>query len=241
MRKAEAPAPTPAPPARNRPGCTNSTRATTAAASTAANPAGHDRSAQAGAHPAQLRQSQPDRRRCHSAGRSTGSSQIAMPATIRPAARWRSAGHGHRRPGSLRHHGRRLRPLSPQNPRRYQRNWIPLIPEEARPPLNKQGETLIRFTILPDGRISPADGMNLDGPSQRRRHRPRLLGRHHRRRAVSATCPPTSRAHISNFASTSSRTSPFRTRLTHPAISNCAALSKLMSRPTCSTNNTAAD
>jgi outer membrane biosynthesis protein TonB len=46
------------------------------------------------------------------------------------------------------------------------RNWIPLIPEEARPPLNKQGETLIRFTILPDGRIKPtADGMVLDGPS----------------------------------------------------------------------------
>jgi len=33
------------------------------------------------------------------------------------------------------------------------RTWIPLIPEEARPPLNKQGETLVRFTILPDGRI----------------------------------------------------------------------------------------
>ena len=43
------------------------------------------------------------------------------------------------------------------------RNWIPLIPEEARPPLNKQGETLIRFTILPDGRIA---AMNLDGSSQ---------------------------------------------------------------------------
>jgi outer membrane biosynthesis protein TonB len=43
------------------------------------------------------------------------------------------------------------------------RNWIPLIPEEARPPLNKQGETLIRFTILPDGRIA---AMNLDASSQ---------------------------------------------------------------------------
>jgi outer membrane biosynthesis protein TonB len=43
------------------------------------------------------------------------------------------------------------------------RNWIPLIPEEARPPLNKQGETLIRFTILSDGRIA---AMNLDGSSQ---------------------------------------------------------------------------
>ncbi len=42
------------------------------------------------------------------------------------------------------------------------RNWIPLIPEEARPPLNKQGETLIRFTILPDGRIA---AMNLDARS----------------------------------------------------------------------------
>ena len=43
------------------------------------------------------------------------------------------------------------------------RNWIPLIPEEARPPLNKQGETHIRFTILPDGRIA---AMNLDASSQ---------------------------------------------------------------------------
>jgi outer membrane biosynthesis protein TonB len=43
------------------------------------------------------------------------------------------------------------------------RTWIPQIPEEARPPLNKQGETLIRFTILPDGRIG---AMNLDASSQ---------------------------------------------------------------------------
>lgn len=41
--------------------------------------------------------------------------------------------------------------------------WLPLIPEEARPPLNKQGETLIRFSILPDGRIG---GMHLDGSTQ---------------------------------------------------------------------------
>jgi len=40
------------------------------------------------------------------------------------------------------------------------RTWLPLIPEEARPPLNKQGETQVRFTILPDGRIG---AMNLDG------------------------------------------------------------------------------
>jgi TonB family protein len=38
--------------------------------------------------------------------------------------------------------------------------WIPLIPEEARPPLSKSGVTMIRFTILPDGRIG---GMHLDG------------------------------------------------------------------------------
>ena len=40
------------------------------------------------------------------------------------------------------------------------RTWLPLIPEEARPPLNKQGLTQIRFTILPDGRIG---AMTLDG------------------------------------------------------------------------------
>ncbi len=38
--------------------------------------------------------------------------------------------------------------------------WIPLIPEEARPPLSKSGITMIRFTILPDGTIG---GMHLDG------------------------------------------------------------------------------
>ena len=39
--------------------------------------------------------------------------------------------------------------------------WLPLIPEEARPPLNKQGEALIRFTIMPDGTIGT--NMHLDG------------------------------------------------------------------------------
>jgi outer membrane biosynthesis protein TonB len=38
--------------------------------------------------------------------------------------------------------------------------WIPLIPEEARPPLSKSGVTMIRFSILPDGRIG---AMHLDG------------------------------------------------------------------------------
>lgn len=40
------------------------------------------------------------------------------------------------------------------------RSWLPLIPEEARPPLNKRGITQVRFTILPDGRIG---AMHLDG------------------------------------------------------------------------------
>jgi TonB family protein len=38
-------------------------------------------------------------------------------------------------------------------------NWVPLIPEETRPPLNKEGNTLIRFTINPDGTVS---AMHLD-------------------------------------------------------------------------------
>jgi TonB family protein len=47
--------------------------------------------------------------------------------------------------------------------RQIYNTWLPLIPEEARPPLNKSGETLIRFSILPDGRIG---AMNLDGSTQ---------------------------------------------------------------------------
>jgi hypothetical protein len=48
------------------------------------------------------------------------------------------------------------------------RNWLPLIPEECKPPLSKDGEVLVRFSILPDGRIGvpngkPGEGMWLDG------------------------------------------------------------------------------
>ena len=46
--------------------------------------------------------------------------------------------------------------------RQIYNTWIPLIPEEARPPLNKSGTTLVRFMILPDGRIG---AMHLDGSS----------------------------------------------------------------------------
>ncbi len=42
------------------------------------------------------------------------------------------------------------------------RNWIPLLPEETEPPLLKQGETYIRFTILPGGQIG---NMVLEGSS----------------------------------------------------------------------------
>lgn len=40
--------------------------------------------------------------------------------------------------------------------------WYPIIPEEARPPLNKQGVVQIRFTIDADGSVT---GMQLYGPS----------------------------------------------------------------------------
>jgi len=38
--------------------------------------------------------------------------------------------------------------------------WIPLLPEESRPPLNKRGTTQIRFTINADGTVA---AMHLDG------------------------------------------------------------------------------
>ena len=40
-------------------------------------------------------------------------------------------------------------------------SWYPLIPEECYPPLSKEGTTLIRFTIMPDGRLK-IGGMFLD-------------------------------------------------------------------------------
>jgi len=42
------------------------------------------------------------------------------------------------------------------------RNWEPLLPEEIQPPISKQGETYIRFIILPDGNLQ-VGGMHLDG------------------------------------------------------------------------------
>lgn len=43
-----------------------------------------------------------------------------------------------------------------------ERAWYPIIPEEARPPINKQGKVLVRFKILPDGTVT---SMTLEGPS----------------------------------------------------------------------------
>jgi hypothetical protein len=42
--------------------------------------------------------------------------------------------------------------------------WYPIIPEVARPPLNKQGHVQITFRILPDGTIAP-HSMHLEGGS----------------------------------------------------------------------------
>jgi hypothetical protein len=38
--------------------------------------------------------------------------------------------------------------------------WIPLLPEETRPPLNKSGFTALRITIMPDGSIHVQDGVH---------------------------------------------------------------------------------
>ena len=43
-----------------------------------------------------------------------------------------------------------------------ERAWWPIIPEVARPPLNKQGKVLVRFKILKDGSVKE---MLLEGPS----------------------------------------------------------------------------
>jgi TonB family protein len=43
-----------------------------------------------------------------------------------------------------------------------ERAWWPIIPESARPPLDKQGKVMIRFKIFPDGSVKD---MMLEGPS----------------------------------------------------------------------------
>ena len=43
------------------------------------------------------------------------------------------------------------------------KSWLPLIPEEARPPRYLKGETIIRFTINPDGKLA---AMHLDASTR---------------------------------------------------------------------------
>jgi len=44
------------------------------------------------------------------------------------------------------------------------RSWYPLIPEEVKPPISKRGIVVVRFKILPNGRVQPGS-MTLDGRS----------------------------------------------------------------------------
>lgn len=44
------------------------------------------------------------------------------------------------------------------------RTWDPLIPDEVNPPISKQGQVLIRFKVLPNGRVMEGS-MVLDGRS----------------------------------------------------------------------------
>jgi len=48
--------------------------------------------------------------------------------------------------------------------RETQRTWDPLIPDEVNPPILKAGEVVIRFKILPNGRVMDGS-MTLDGRS----------------------------------------------------------------------------
>ena len=44
------------------------------------------------------------------------------------------------------------------------RTWDPLIPEEVNPPISKQGQVMVRFKVLPNGRIMDGS-MTLEGRS----------------------------------------------------------------------------
>jgi outer membrane biosynthesis protein TonB len=45
-----------------------------------------------------------------------------------------------------------------------ERTWDPLIPEEVNPPISKQGQVMIEFSVLPNGRLMP-DSVHLVGRS----------------------------------------------------------------------------
>ena len=84
-----------------------------------------------------------------------------------------------------------------------ERAWWPIIPEVARPPLNKVGRVLIRFKILKDGSVKE---MLLEGPSGDvsldRAAWGGILGA-----SPFPSSPKSSKAPISNSVSTSSTTS----------------------------------
>jgi hypothetical protein len=46
-----------------------------------------------------------------------------------------------------------------------ERTWDPLIPDEVNPPLLKSGMVVIRFKVLPNGRLMEPDGVILEGRS----------------------------------------------------------------------------
>ncbi len=49
--------------------------------------------------------------------------------------------------------------------RETERTWDPLIPEEVNPPILKKGAVVIRFRVLPSGRLVDPEGMWLEGRS----------------------------------------------------------------------------
>jgi hypothetical protein len=49
--------------------------------------------------------------------------------------------------------------------RETERTWDPLIPEEVNPPILKKGAVVIRFRVLPSGRLVEPQGMFLEGRS----------------------------------------------------------------------------
>jgi hypothetical protein len=49
--------------------------------------------------------------------------------------------------------------------RETERTWDPLIPDEVNPPILKKGVVVIRFKVLPNGRIMEPNGMFLEGRS----------------------------------------------------------------------------
>ena len=84
-----------------------------------------------------------------------------------------------------------------------ERAWWPIIPESARPPLDKQGKVMIRFKINPDGSVRD---MILEGPSGDVALDRAAWARHYRGRSISADSRRPSKARFWSCVSTSSTT-----------------------------------